>query len=225
MISCFIEHGVLLTYEEESGTSSFLILAGVVISLDGYTKPHWEWLLKVLVKILAETKHDNQIREDTSALVILKWSIAVDTEHLIKALLNSGVNVHTRINNLSALELACQPNVSCSSSSFRMLLGHADQTRLDERNPSGKGLGLVHYLGVGYIHEQLEKFRQLLDKGADCNLRTAGGAPALVFHALHNSSDTATLLLGHGANWSLKASCGWDLALAAASRGLLQLLE
>lgn len=101
---------------------------------------------------------------------------------------------------------------------FRLLLEHADKTRLNELNPTWHNEGLIHRLIRPGMQWQMH---QLLDHGADPKLLTGNHRRWSAMHSAvyRDALDLANILLERGADPTLVEKGGFDVALTAAYEG------
>lgn len=168
------------------------------------------------------------LRRSAAILRLLQVAVNFFDDNLVELLLKNGVSVHQRIQEMSALETACQwilVRQPQANRIFTLLLDHAELHRLNEINPYDEHeRGLLHRL-TGC--EKQWRLEQLLKRGVDVNLCTSVHAdrePAVVQHVGENSPDSAMTLLDHGANPAIAGSDGMDTALTAALQGQMGVL-
>ncbi|KAK2773944.1 hypothetical protein FQN53_003913 [Emmonsiellopsis sp. PD_33] len=152
--------------------------------------------------------------------ILLKDSIKSEDLALLKSLLEKGVDVHHRTYGISPLEFACERNIA-NKAILYVLLDHADPSRINEINHEDGGLGLIHYAGMSNTPGVPWIIEELVKRGADPNLRVGikPYRPAVVYHLMNRSFDSAHALLKNGADPSLCCKIGFDAALAAVWRG------
>jgi ankyrin repeat protein len=216
-ITCLMQLGVVDSYEAETQDCGLFSLLGLsdqgfdtLDALRPLSSPNF-------YRIVEQTQHWVKARDSPVVSQLLKAAIASADLPLVKLLVEKGVNVQTRTGGISPIEKACQTGLD-SHDLFRLLLDHADNSRLDELNPDGDALGLIHYLGKSKSARMTE---ELLKRGADPNLRMGvyPYSPALVQHLMSSSFESAKALLGHGADPIQACHAGFDAALAAAANG------
>lgn len=187
----------------------------------------WPLTTKTICEILDQTICWESLRECVDILKLLKAAVKSPNVDLAELLLQNGVSVHQRIDEMSVLEMACLELTKWADFGymFRLLLKYANVSRLDEINPhQGQHMGLIHYLAGRGKERQLDEF---IKRGADVNLRTSihdFAKPAIIHHLLKRSSDSALILLGRRANPTMRDACGLDAALAAVFQGNLSFL-
>lgn len=223
-ISVFLRLGVIQSYEAVTHASGVLpLLRPVRDSLYDL----WPVSLDAIYSVLEKTVLWEPLRETVSILRLLKAAINSRNVSLVGLLLENGVGVHQRIDEMSALEMACLKPADNPEARrvFTLLLDHADPSRLDEVNPHhGQQRGLIHYLAGSGKRWQLE---ELLKRGVDVNSRTSIHAlaqPAIVHHLIAGCSESAIILLENGADPTMADVRGFDAALAATSRGNMAFL-
>lgn len=223
-IAILLELGFIQCYEAVAQASGVLpLLKPMRSSLDDL----WPISSNAIRGILEQTVFWEALRETAAILRLLKAAVNFEHFNLVELLLENGVGVHQRIDEMSALEMAClkPANHPETERAFTILLNHADASRLDEINPyKGQQRGLLHYLAGPGKQWQLE---ELLKRGVDVNSRASiniPAQPAIVHHLLAGSSESAITLLENGADPTMTDVCGFDAALAAAFRGNMTFL-
>lgn len=195
--------------------------------LQGNLNSLWPLSTKTICEILDQTTCWKSLRGCVDILKLLNAAVKSYDVSLVDLLLQKGVSVHQRIDEMSALEVAClEPTTSPASRHvFTLLLNHADVSRLDEINPHrGQQKGLIHYLAGSGKKWQLEEF---IKRGANVDLRTSvhiEGQPAIVQHLWEESAETAITLLDSGANPETADHRGMNAALTAAAQGYLSFI-
>lgn len=223
-IAFVLQLGCIQSYEAVAHAPGVLLLLKPIRdTLDEL----WPVSSSAIYDILEKTVLWESLRETVSILRLSKAAIKSQNVNLVGLLLKNGVGVHQRIDEVSALEMACLKPADNPDAKrvFTLLLDHADSSRLDEVNPhQGQQRGLVHYLAGSGKQWQLE---ELLKRGVDVNCRSSINAmaqPAIVYHLLAGCSESAITLLESGADPTTTDVCGMDAALAAAFRGDLVFL-
>lgn len=221
-VDALLRLGFLQSYEAVSHASGILPLLECL----------WDDLhilsLTTICKILEQTTRWESIRKSVDVLKLLRVSIKDVDVDLVELLLKNGVSVHQRIDELSALEVAClSPAESLNAKRiFTTLLDYSDTCRLDEVNPfHEQGQALVHYLVGKQRQWQLE---ELLDRGADINIRTGiyfWSRPAVRHHICQGFPESAMILLARGADPTAADDSGLDTAMTAAFYGCVGILE
>lgn len=188
---------------------------------------NWEWLSQIVFDITGKMEHWDITTTQPSAAQLLAFAILNDDGGMMQLLLDKGVNPHQKIDKMSALELACIPEVSISEANFHLLLSYAKVTKLNAHNEDVQGLNIVHFTAVhGFQNRGLWKLKQVLAAGAKCNIVSADMAhePALSFHVKLNSRLTAEALLEFGANPWETDSLGYNAVAHAVFNGNAHLL-
>lgn len=234
MITSLLQLGFVQSYEEVAHTAGVLhLLEPLRSNLDDL----WPISTEAISGLLQETVFWETLRESDTILWLLKAAVKCCDVELVKLLLNRGVSVHQRVDEMSALEAAClipterstfqifMGENSDADQIFTVLLDHSDTSRLDEINPYyNQRKGLVHYLAGRGKRWQLE---ELLKRGADVNLRTnvhVEAQPAILQHLWEGSLESAMTLLDMGANPAMADIHGMDTALTAAAMCNMDLL-
>ncbi|KAH6659070.1 ankyrin repeat-containing domain protein [Truncatella angustata] len=212
-----IEHGVMHEYEATSKAS------GVMVLLEGLSEAETVpvWLAQIICRILQRTKHEKSLTGGQNVATCLKWATRINNFQLVHLMLRHGAHVHEEASKISALQAACLSPI-CNLAMFNLLLENADVTKLNDLGQ--QGLGLVHLLTQKDVKQRESKLRALLSKGANPNLCSKFGLPALVMYIMEDHSACIDVLLEFGADVNAKNQDGKDAALMAASRGNLPVL-
>lgn len=191
----------------------------------------WPLLPDAVCEVVKNTSGQcwETLKDSSVILRLMKASAASFDLELVGLLLERGVSVHQRVDNLSVLEHACLdtgPFDARSRKIFTLLMDNIDQSRLDEVNPHDqKRRGLIHFLASS----RYKAFRviELLKRGADANLRRGdwNSMPALVEHILAEDAESALILLRNGADPNQADRRGVNAALAAAFNGMVSFLN
>lgn len=225
VISNLLHLGFVQSYEAAADVAGVLpLLEPLQSDIDDL----WPLLPEAISGLLQQTVFWETLRESDSLTKLLKAAVKCGDVELVEMLLEKGVSVHQRVDEMSALETAClaiTKKWGADRILFRGLLGRSDPSRLNEINPHyNQRKGLVHYLAG---HGKRWQFEELLERGADINLRTnvhVEAQPAIVQHLWEGSLESAMALLDSGANPTLADSRGMDTALSAAVQGKIDLL-
>lgn len=188
---------------------------------------NWEWLSQVVFDITGKMEHWDITTTQPSAAQLLAFAILNDDGGMMQLLLDKGVNPHQKIDKMSALELACIPEVSISEANFHLLLSYAKVTKLNAHNEDVQGLSIVDFTAVhGFQDRGLWKLKQVLAAGAKCNIISTNIAhePALSYHVRLNSHLTAEALLEFGADPWETDSFGYNATAQAVINGNTYLL-
>ncbi|KAM0810155.1 putative Ankyrin repeat-containing domain protein [Seiridium cardinale] len=218
LIGKLISQGIMQDYESTSGVPA------IKPFMDGISKADTVpvFLSSVVTKILESTKFKQALTNGVNDISCLKWATRANDTYLVMLMLQHGCSVHEESFNTSALQVACS-SVTCNMATFRMLLDQADPTKLDVLNK--KGLGLIHLLLLEEVNQRELKLRALLSKGADPNLCSISGIPALLMYLVENQTECVDILLEFGADVNARNRDGMDMALTAALRGYVIVLE
>lgn len=223
-IASLLPLGFLQSYEAVAQAPGILPL---LESSRGGLDDLWPLSTQSIYKILEQTIFWESLRGTAEIVGLLKAAVTSGDVKLVELLLEHGVSVNQRIDEMSALEAACLRPAETSDLKhiFTLLLNHADASRFDEINPyQGQQKGLIHYLAGRGKNWQLEEF---IKRGADVNLRTnvhIKGQPAIVQHLWERSPETAMTLLDMGASPETADHRGMDVALAATANGDMSFL-
>lgn len=230
--------GVVKAYEEEYLVSALVPLADELKSIghklaaqineyletrqitdwQPFKLRNWPWLSQVLIEIVTRSLYWNSVLTHPSIMKVLLWAILYDDTNIIQLFLERGADVHNQVDELSPLELACIPIVAIGEDNFARILSSANPHKLTARNQNVLGLNIVHLTGTFPFEDRgLWRLRQILDAGADCNIRSSNSeTPALVHHIYCTSFKTSMALIDRGANpWFATPTSGYDAALMA----------
>lgn len=178
----------------------------------------WDLISDILLNILQKTRFLKEAMADPNTLGLLQECIIHDEDRLLKVLLEAGVDIHSRVNKLSALELACFPYTIISDENFDRLLENVSPDQVTTGNPDLNNRGPLHLIADSPImNGELSRLRRLLQLGICCDLPNSQeeGTPLLV-HTEMGSIETAHALLKFGADpWLLRPADGSYAALAA----------
>ncbi|KAK9418337.1 putative Ankyrin repeat-containing domain protein [Seiridium unicorne] len=218
LIGKLINQGIMQDYESTSGVPA------IKPFMDGISKADTVpvFLSSVVTQILESTKFKQALTNGVNDISCLKWATRANDTYLVGLMLQHGLSVHEESFNTSALQVACS-SVTCNMATFRLLLDQADPTKLDVLNK--KGLGLIHLLLLEEVNQRELKLRALLSKGADPNLCSISGIPALLMYLVENQTECVDILLEFGADVNARNRDGMDMALTAALRGHVLVLE
>lgn len=186
----------------------------------------------ILHRVLQETTLLKESLGDPGTLTLLRECILYNDRSLLTILLDAGVDVHARVDGISAFEFACFPFTEPGDATLDLLFAHVDPRQLSTANPAFDGCGPLHFTAAAEVRYTGRRGRtmmsRLLELGASVDLPSTGKVgPPLVFHILTKSPDTTTILLESGANpWLASTSLGENAVMAAlASYTGISLLE
>ncbi|KZL87412.1 ankyrin unc44 [Colletotrichum incanum] len=220
---CLIKKKALVKYEEEKDE------CGLIPLLSGWAKKtsnHERYprcLEEILSSILQASTKTESFKESPTAVQCLKLAVQQEHTYLVAKLLELGVSVHARCENVSVLESACMPHSTCQPAMFDKLIEHADSSKLNDVNSFGIGL-LFRLLDHRVLHHR-HKLSTIVRKGCDPNTKTPSGVPMVVAYIEERQTESALVLLEAGADPAALSKSGLDAALAAASRGDLLVLN
>lgn len=224
-VRALLRLGFVQSYEEVTRVAGVLpFLKPLQDDLDDL----WPISSEDIHDVLKQTVFLEPLRESGPMLRLLKAAVRSCDLGLVELLLESGISVHERIDEMSALEVAClrPANTPVAKDVFLLLLDHADTSRWDEINPhQNQRKGLIHYLAGRDKTWQLE---ELIKRGADINLPTSihvSEQPAVVQHLWEESAGSAMTLLDMGADPTAADGCGIDVAMQAAFHGHMDVLQ
>ncbi|GKT61755.1 ankyrin unc44 [Colletotrichum tofieldiae] len=222
-VQCLIKKKALVKYEEEKDE------CGLIPILSGWSRKtsnqesYPRCLEEILSSILQASTKTESFKESPTAVQCLKLAIQQEHTYLVAKLLELGVSVHARCENVSVLESACMPHSTCQPAMFDKLIEHADPSKLNDVNSFGIGL-LFRLLDHRVFHHK-HKLSTIVRKGCDPNTKTPSGVPMVVAYIEERQTESALVLLEAGADPAALSKSGLDAALAAASRGDLLVLN
>ncbi|KAF4980537.1 hypothetical protein FZEAL_3472 [Fusarium zealandicum] len=225
-VSRLMQLGVVTAHEKARKTSSVLVfIRELAITHPGYRREPG-----LLRHCLEKLFHHTQYRDDAvcslASVTLLHNLVKANDVSLVSYLLRMGVSVWQRIEGHSALEAALVSGTKVSTNMLQVLLDAVDSTSLNAVNLEAGGLGLVHLMGSkslthGYLQDDSEddKLQVLIAAGADPDLCTASGIPAVIYHLENRSFSTARSLLDLGADPTLPDNDGCDAMVHAIIQG------
>lgn len=247
LLSHLFDIGVMKCYERDknqSGLVPFAIALNAIVSKTlprvvalrngnwiypafGLLLGNWKRLSQAVSEIAEKMTHWDIARTEPSVTQLLSLAIIHNDTGMMQLLLSKGVDPHQRVNKMSALELACIPEVPISEANFRILLSYTKIDELNSNNESVQGLNIVHFTAVGGPQDRgLWKLRQVLAAGAKCNIITTDIAheSALNYHIKLKRDLTAGAILDFGADpWEIDP-LGFNAATHAVATGNISLL-
>lgn len=159
----------------------------------------------------------NPSRDDTVRFLMM--TIESRRVDLVRTLLQHRVSVHQRVNDITAIEFACEGNLAtelCSTNEGRailqLVLDHSDGQKLREFAPGSTGQGLLHMIACSGQEPQVRwLIEELVRRGVDINgINTQADvrfrSSPLIYHIFSGSTCYATYLLDMGADPTLVAS-------------------
>ncbi|KAH7310848.1 ankyrin repeat-containing domain protein [Stachybotrys elegans] len=204
-----------------------LIMGGQERDLPFATR--WTELSTVVRMIAQRSRHLGFASTDREIVFLLTLAVIHRDEALIQVLLERGVSLHAKVDQLSPFEVACLPQVQIPISTFEYLISRTAPEQI-YRADSYDGMYNIGPLyltsGFGTGLSAPLKLQRLLSSGIDCNMPMAvANLTPLAQHLLHGATDTAMVLLDSGADPWIGGVSGFDAALAAAYMGNLPMLS
>ena len=251
ILNRMIDIGLMSYIEGKSGISSLVLFATELdlsalppswldmrlgqISTDGpvvlQCLGNWECISSMLLKVESTTTFRDNVATNHSVIRLLFYAIANNDCELVERLLQIGVDVHQRVDSMSALEIACRiPAVARFEDTIRCLLSYARADRINEPNDRLQGYTITHLVGIFNSSQQVfacRRLEQILRAGANANAVSSGpqSIPALPFHIRKGNITMAELLLQYGADPWLTGWDGCNAALAAIEQNNTSLLR
>ncbi|KAJ2983550.1 hypothetical protein NUW58_g6229 [Xylaria curta] len=183
---------------------------------------NWKCLSQMLVELASKTAFGDSVANNPNIIRLLSHAILHDDHDLVRLLLQNNVDVHRRVDPMSALEIACLPAVTISEDTFRCVLSYAKADRLNEHNECVRGLTITHFAGARAPSPNASawKLRLILEVGANANAVSSDflHEPAILFHISAHNFSTAGVLLQFGADPWLTNVNGFNAALLATWR-------
>ncbi|KAI0438504.1 ankyrin repeat-containing domain protein [Xylaria telfairii] len=243
-----IDKGALLAYEKSTKSTALIPLAleiNLVVKSHGFEemrRPYglpglpalqipqspfapieWRILSDIIFHIEMVTSCWNGATNDASLTQLLCQAVLQNDSNLIHCFLKHGVNPELRIDSaMSALDLACSPEVEITESNLCQLLA-------EYKSPKPVELGKkIDTLGLLYLpdDETSWKLRQLLEAGLSCNHRPNGFASLPLHWSIReNSNQCSELLLDFGANPWETDMYNFDAVFRAIERGNASILS
>ncbi|GAP89886.1 putative ankyrin repeat protein [Rosellinia necatrix] len=190
---------------------------------------NWKRISLILLKLASMTAYWDSASKDDFVTRLLYHAVLHEDRSLLGILLQKGVDVHQRVDAMSALELACLPVVGISEDTFECLLSYAKANRLNEHNQRLDGHTIVHFVGIrgGYHNSSPWKLEKIHDASVGLNAVTFHSLrePALVCHIREGSLATVEALLRLGANPWLADANGHNAAIGAILRNDTSILK
>ncbi|KAI0405874.1 ankyrin repeat-containing domain protein [Xylaria palmicola] len=243
-----IDEGVLLAYEKASKSTALIPLASevnIAIKRRGFRempRPYglpglvalqipqspfvpWKWrvLSNIILHIEMATSCWSDAVKDASLTQLLCQAVLWNDTILIRCLIKHGVSPELRIDStMSALDLACLPEVRITQSGFCDLLAEYKSPKLVELGQK------IDTLGLMYLPDDNTswKLRLLLEAGLSCNHRPNGFATLPLNWCIWKDSNLcAEVLLDFGANpWNTDIN-NFDATFTAITRGNTSILS
>lgn len=150
-VDCLVRLGILTAYERERQESGLVALEAV-FSI-GYNSMEHLYPLesRTIGKVIESTGYWRKVCDSELPTRLLRAAVSSQDISFANLLLERGASVHTQVYGLSVLEVACrwefcehnEPS-EAARTLFRLLLDKAGPSRINEINPGGAGLGLIH---------------------------------------------------------------------------------
>ncbi|KAJ3465016.1 hypothetical protein MRS44_005674 [Fusarium solani] len=235
----FITLGIMAKYEEEREESGLLpFMSAVALTatkmyktvLQAVEEPElyirWDSFSDLMRHIMGQSRHWDSAVGKPDTIRLLSVAILYDDVEMVSLLIDKGVDMHSRLDELSPFEFACFPNVPVSHTVFALLLKHADPEKMTQRNELLNGCGPLHFcVGRNEGEGCAWKLKQMLGAGFDPNLPlSANSGSPLAFHIRKGAIGTTEMLLEAGADPWARGSYPFDAALEAVRLGHLSIL-
>lgn len=239
ILSTLIQHGIPKLYEDEHNTSAVLpfiswVAKDITERISKFTARvpypkfvvHWQWISELVLQIVKETKFWSTASAESTIVVLLLQSIIHSDSTMMNMLLESSVDVHARVAQLSPLELACFPRATIEDADFERVLTHSSADKMLQPNQAFEGRGIIHFTaGSPAIAGSVSRLKRLLQTGIDPNFSAADTyEPPLLYHVSRNSLDTVEVLLDCGANPWVAGADSFDAPMRAIISGNASLL-
>lgn len=239
IISTLIQLGIPRLYEQEKKSSAILpfifwaiddIKPRVSAFTSGVPNPkyivQWRWISEILLQMIKETTFLSTAAKEPVMVNLLLACLIHHDITLASLLLENGVDIHSRVDQVSPFEFACFPRVNVEEPMFQLLLRHSRADEMFRGNETLQGRGVVHFTaGSSAIGGSVSILKCLLRTGVDVNLLMAEpGVSPLLHHIYCNSLDTVEVLFNFGADPWATGGESFDAPLTAIVTGQSSLL-
>ncbi|KAK4464532.1 ankyrin repeat-containing domain protein [Cladorrhinum samala] len=223
------QKGALEEFETQNKSSGLIELIDCFHLVDG----KWPGAIirhaePLLSRVIKETRYWESAKTHPLVLGFLGKAVFFYCPSIVELLCARDIDVHAKVEGVSALGRACLSASSCTPTLFETVLGSADPAKLNETNHgtiSGTTFGLIHLLAWENNSTRTAKLKILLQARVDVNLRISTGTPAMVLYLRRNFTEGARILLEAGADPNLQDNDGWDSLLAAVEMNNISFLE
>ena len=219
VIQSLVRLGALTLYERTKRQSGILPLFSAFGREVKQTKVRTTQIsCETLSSIILESRYWDDAKRSPAAVSFLKQAVKDGYLEAVKLLLEHGVSVHQRVDQISPLEFAVSnfsiaiesrtPDVATSKEIMIALFSHAAAEEMKAYSPHGLGLGLMHMVGETNPYDKAHicwLLKELIGWGVDLHreARFKPGCLPLAHHLRCGSYETAPLLLELGANPSM----------------------
>ncbi|KAM5347246.1 hypothetical protein ACJ41O_010251 [Fusarium nematophilum] len=230
VVSRMMQLGVIAAHEEAKKTSAIPVFVSAFMQTPTSRRPARRRLDDSVVKLFHVTQYSEEAANSHHLVKLLHHCISEDHIDSTETFLGLGFNTNLRVDGYTALEVACLSSSNTSEKLLRILLDAIEAPSLDDLNLEKGGQGLIHLLGQKRQqrwHEEpttAPRLECLINAGANPNLCTADGVPAVVLHIKSRKMDTAKLLVDMGADPTLRDNQGQDAITHAVLRGYVDFL-
>ncbi|KAJ4200222.1 hypothetical protein NW767_007743 [Fusarium falciforme] len=239
--SAFITLGIMAKYEEEKEESGLLPFMSAVASeitsiykraweVSGQPQRYFNWgsISDTMQHVMGQSRHWDSAVGKPGATRLLSLAILHDDVEMVSLLIDKGVDMHSKLDELSPFEFACFPNVPIGTRSFALLLKHTSPEKISHGNGSFEGCGPLHFCAGwnGPTPDCDWKLKQMLGAGVDPNLPwPIDDQSPLAHHIFRDCIATANILLDAGADPWARGSHPFDAALEAVRGDHLSILK
>ncbi|KAK4183785.1 hypothetical protein QBC35DRAFT_542260 [Podospora australis] len=171
VVELLLDIGAMSAFEHENGASGLPLLVSCTHTDDGGW-PLVRTLREPICRAMRETSYWDMSREDRSTISLLKRAIEMNITELVLELLQRGVSVQARENGYYALELACYSAANFDDRIFLEVVRRADRSDLNQLNPAGQQVGLLHMMATCGAMNFEWRLPILLKQGLDLNLKS-----------------------------------------------------
>lgn len=231
LVGRMIQFGAVEAYEvEPSAQNGIDLLCETVFHERLFLNETGAKKINQLFNAVVETKKGLIRKELKRAKLLMNWAINRDEKAVLKALLDSGVEVHGG----DRMSKGFAPIVNACGGfgdrdTFDLLISHTDPDRMDE--PDGNGFVPTHAIcqestGRMTPDEALYRLEALLKAGADANACDRdNNQTALHKAASANWVPGIKMLLAHGADINHRDTSGWGVLAYAVTNSSMQVLQ
>ncbi|KAK4445362.1 ankyrin repeat-containing domain protein [Podospora aff. communis PSN243] len=221
-VSRLVQKGVVASHEKVKHSSSVTVFVSALYRSFLQPFPYAEKLIGVVRSLLHTSNHASEAINSEHMFRLLREPLRGKGKHFLVPLLSMGVKptVKVELDGCCALESACSMSRNPSAvDALKILLAAVPEPRANVVNELRSGKALIHlttgHHGIG----------ALADAGADLNMRTASGDPAICHHIKQRRYHVAGRLAELGADPTLPDENGHDAITHAALHGRRDLLE
>jgi ankyrin repeat protein len=162
----------------------------------------------IMQLVFDSTKYLDAAKTSPTTIRLLKQAIKDGHNQLVSFLLCRGVDVHQRQDKYSAIEFICrEPGIMTNHATTERkamimeILDMMNHEKLNEAEPSGDGLGLLHMITACAEPGPAWLMSELVKRGVDIDKESVSRQTPLLFHLKSKSFDSARRLVELGASY------------------------